>query len=280
MDSTQVAEKATDKAATGKAGRNLRAAFASGITLATLILGSLLLHRPSFVGIVSFFACLGSWEILRAMRQAGYSPTQVIVLAATAVIPPVAYVWGPNALFIAVAGAFLALLLWTALESNSAVDTGMSVFVLVYVPTMLAFAMMLLAQDNGAAKLFMVVLLPVCSDVGGYTAGVFFGKNPMAPTVSPKKSWEGFAGSAIATTTAGTLAVMYFLDGSWWVGTILGALIVVAATLGDLCESMIKRDLGIKDMSNLIPGHGGVMDRLDSILVAAPVTWAVLTVLL
>ena len=109
------------------------------------------------------------------------------------------------------------------------------------------------------------------SDIGGYAAGVLFGKHPMAPSVSPKKSWEGFAGSVVACVVGGVaLVVRWLLDGPWWAGVVLGAVAAVGATLGDLCESMIKRDLGIKDMGSILPGHGGLMDRLDSLLHRRP----------
>ena len=122
------------------------------------------------------------------------------------------------------------------------------------------------------------MLVTFASDIGGYVVGSVFGKHPMAPSISPKKSWEGFAGSAVGCVVTGTLCVVLLLDGEWWVGLVLGAVAVVAASLGDLAESLIKRDLGIKDMSNILPGHGGVMDRLDSLLATVSVVWLVLDV--
>ena len=122
----------------------------------------------------------------------------------------------------------------------------------------------------------MFIAVTAASDIGGYAAGVLFGKHPMAPVISPKKSWEGFAGSAVACVVVGYLLVVHLLDGDWWVGVILGVIAVVMATLGDLCESVMKRDLGIKDMSQVIPGHGGLMDRLDSLLATAAPIWLVL----
>ena len=119
-------------------------------------------------------------------------------------------------------------------------------------------------------------MVTIASDIGGYVAGVLFGKHPMAPVISPKKSWEGFAGSAVTCVVVGYLLVVYLLDGDWWVGVLLGLIAVVMATLGDLCESVIKRDLGIKDMSQVIPGHGGLMDRLDSLLATVAPIWLVL----
>ncbi|MEZ5097983.1 MAG: phosphatidate cytidylyltransferase, partial [Nocardioides sp.] len=110
----------------------------------------------------------------------------------------------------------------------------------------------------------------------GYAAGVLFGRHKMAPVISPKKSWEGFAGSALACIAVGWAVVVYLLDGRWWVGVLLGLIAVMMATLGDLVESVIKRDLGIKDMSQIIPGHGGLMDRLDSLLATIAPTWLLL----
>ena len=134
----------------------------------------------------------------------------------------------------------------------------------------------IVVPEDGAGRAFAFLIGVVLSDVGGYAAGVFLGKHPMAPTISPKKSWEGFAGSLVAGMVGGAITVTTLLDGQWWHGVLFGAAIVVTATAGDLVESLIKRDLGIKDMGTLLPGHGGIMDRLDSLLPTAPVVWLLL----
>ena len=126
--------------------------------------------------------------------------------------------------------------------------------------------------------LFRSIILTISSDIGGYFAGITVGRHPMAPAISPKKTWEGFAGSVAACLVAGWLCVTLLLHGHWWQGLLTGAAVVLAATTGDLVESMIKRDLDIKDMGTLLPGHGGVLERLDSLLVAAPVVWLLLYV--
>ena len=118
------------------------------------------------------------------------------------------------------------------------------------------------------------------SDLGGYVFGVLWGKHPMAPKISPKKSWEGFAGSVTFGVLAGVGMTIFALDAQFWIGIILGLVLVAAGTCGDLVESLIKRDVGIKDMSSFVPGHGGVMDRLDSLLLAAPPAWLLMTLLL
>jgi phosphatidate cytidylyltransferase len=159
-------------------------------------------------------------------------------------------------------------------------DVTTAVFLVAYVPMLASFAILLVQPDgDGARRVGIFFLVVVASDVGGYVVGVLFGKHPMAPTISPKKSWEGFAGSSLACIGAGIGSVVWLLDGHWWVGAIVGAVAVLTATVGDLAESMIKRDLGIKDMSHLLPGHGGLMDRLDSLLATAPAVWLLLHLL-
>jgi phosphatidate cytidylyltransferase len=158
-------------------------------------------------------------------------------------------------------------------------DVSASLFATVYVPFFGAFAAMLVVAPDGVGRVLTWMLCVVASDVGGYAAGVAFGRHPMAPSISPKKSWEGFAGSMIAGMVAGALCVAKLLGGVWWLGVPLGALLVGTATAGDLIESLVKRDLGIKDMGSLLPGHGGLMDRLDSMLPAALVSWLVLSLI-
>jgi phosphatidate cytidylyltransferase len=158
-------------------------------------------------------------------------------------------------------------------------DATAAVLIAVYVPFLASFAVMLVKPDNGALRVVLTLAAVVLSDTGGYAAGVFFGKHPMAPTVSPKKSWEGLAGSLLATAAGSALLIAVLLHEPWWHGVIFGLAVSVAAVLGDLTESLLKRDLGVKDMSNLLPGHGGLMDRLDSILFAAPTAFVLLSVL-
>jgi phosphatidate cytidylyltransferase len=155
-------------------------------------------------------------------------------------------------------------------------DLSASVFTVAYVPLFASFAAMLVVPEDGAGRAFAFLIGVVLSDVGGYAAGVFLGKHPMAPTISPKKSWEGFAGSLIAGMVGGAITVTTLLDGQWWHGVLFGAALVVTATAGDLVESLIKRDLGIKDMGTLLPGHGGLMDRMDSLLPSAVASWLLL----
>jgi phosphatidate cytidylyltransferase len=155
-------------------------------------------------------------------------------------------------------------------------DIAGGFFVAVYPSFLAGFAALMLAADDGARRIVVFILVTVLSDVGGYAFGVLLGRHPMAPSVSPKKSWEGFGGSVLTCVVGGAIVVVLLLDGPWWGGALLGACAAIAATVGDLTESTVKRDLGIKDMSTILPGHGGVMDRLDSLVVVAPVAWALL----
>ena len=264
---------------TPKAGRNLYAAVGVGVVLGALVLASLFVRKEAFVVLATTAAVVGTWELLRAMAQGNIAPPSIPTLVGAAVIPPVAYVYGPEALAAAVVLTFVAILLWRSVGDvrDSAADVAGGLLTTLYVPTLASFASLLVHPADGPQRIVVFIATTICSDIGGYAVGVVFGKHPMAPTVSPKKSWEGFAGSFVSCILAGSLTVHFLLGGRWWVGALMGCCIVVAATIGDLCESMIKRDLGIKDMSNLIPGHGGLMDRLDSLVIAAPVTWAILT---
>ena len=189
-----------------------------------------------------------------------------------------AYFFGAPALVTATAVTALVSMLWRLRGgvAGYVMDMTAGVFTIVYVPFLGGFVALLLREDDGALAIVTFILVTIASDIGGYAVGVLFGRHPMAPVISPKKSWEGFAGSAVSCVVVGWLTVDLLLEGDWWVGVVLGLTAVVMATLGDLCESVIKRDLGIKDMSQIIPGHGGLMDRLDSLLATAAPTWLLL----
>jgi phosphatidate cytidylyltransferase len=200
----------------------------------------------------------------------------------------VAYFYGAPALVTATAVTALVIMLWLLRRGvdGYVMNATASVFTLIYVPFLGSFVALMLAEDGhpswtdsydyGVLGILAFILVTIASDIGGYVAGVLFGKHPMAPVISPKKSWEGFAGSALFCVGAGVALVVWMLDGDWWVGVALGLIAVVMATLGDLVESVMKRDLGIKDMSQIIPGHGGLMDRIDSLLATIAPVWLLL----
>jgi phosphatidate cytidylyltransferase len=243
----------------GRAGRDLKAAVASAVVLLGAAATSLFFWKPAFMGIVAVAVVVAVWELRKGLMAKDIDlPEQPLMLGGVVMVV-VAYLWGAPALA--------------------------SVFTLIYVPFLGSFVALLLAEggrdgggldNDGVAGIVTFIVVTIASDIGGYIAGVLFGKHPMAPVISPKKSWEGFAGSTIFTVAAGWALVVYLLDGDWWVGVCLGLIAVVMATLGDLCESVMKRDLGIKDMSQVIPGHGGLMDRLDSLLATIAPVWLLL----
>ncbi|WP_254185509.1 phosphatidate cytidylyltransferase [Nocardioides panacis] len=261
-----------------RAGRNLPAAIGSGVVLGVAIVGSLVLWKPAFMLIVVAAVIIAVWELGHAFATGDIRITREPVMAGGVVMVLAAYFFGAPALVTATAVTALVSMLWRLRGgvAGYVMDATASVFTLVYVPFLGGFVALLLAEDRGQLAIVTFILVTIASDIGGYVVGVMIGKHPMAPVISPKKSWEGFAGSAFSCVVVGWLTVDYLLDGDWWVGVLLGLTAVVMATLGDLCESVMKRDLGIKDMSQIIPGHGGLMDRLDSLLATAAPTWLLL----
>ncbi|MFB0835194.1 phosphatidate cytidylyltransferase [Arthrobacter halodurans] len=264
-----------------RAGRNLPAAIAVGLILLSAVLLGLLLMPVAFVAIVTAFGVVGCWEVGRALGSTDIDVPLVPLLAGAVAMPFSAYYGGSEALGFALAGTVLLILLWRVIEGAAGALRSVmaSTFVVLWVPLLLSFAILMFKEVDGAFKVATVLLLVVANDTFGYLVGAFFGKHPMAPKISPKKSWEGFAGSVAGATVVGVLATVFLLQQPWWVGIPLAMATVAAATVGDLSESMVKRELGIKDMSNLLPGHGGMMDRLDSVVFAVPVAY-VLSVLL
>lgn len=261
----------------GRAGRNLPAAIAVGLLLIGLVVGSLLIYRPAFVLLVTVVALIGVWELDQALRVARFYIPLPPLLAAAGLVP-LAYWAGPSALAVGFAAAVALVLLWRSVgpPENALRDVAGGAFIIAYVPLLAAVPALMVAEDSGAARVLTYVLVTVASDTGGYAVGVLRGRTPMAPSLSPKKSWEGFAGSVGLSALIGVLAFVLLLDGPWWAGLLVGAVAACFATVGDLAESSIKRDIGIKDMGSLLPGHGGIMDRLDSLLVTAPVCWALM----
>ena len=265
-------------ASTSRAGRNLPAAIGVGVGLGALIILSLVVRKELMLVIVVAAVAVGVWELRRALSQVSILVPLVPSLVGSVSMIVSAYVGGGEALIVTLGLTCVGILLWRIADGvlDAVRDVVGGVFVAVYPSFLAGFAALMLAPDDGARRIIVFILVTVLSDVGGYAFGVVFGRHPMAPSVSPKKSWEGFAGSVVTCVAGGAAAVVLLLDGPWWGGALLGACAAVAATVGDLSESTIKRDLGIKDMSSILPGHGGVMDRLDSLVLVAPVAWALL----
>jgi len=264
-----------------RAGRNLPAAFGVGLSLGALVILSVFTRKELFVVLATASVCVGVWEICRALRASGLGVPVIPSIVGCISMLGAAYVGGGQALAVCFALTCVAILLWRVADgvSGAAPDIAGGMLVAAYPSLLAAFSSLLLAPPDGNWRLFTYVAVTVSSDIGGYAVGVLAGRHPMAATISPKKSWEGFGGSVLMCMVVGAACVHFALGGRWWVGVLLGAVTAVAATVGDLVESTLKRDLGIKDMSNILPGHGGMMDRLDSLVMTAPVVWAVLAIL-
>jgi phosphatidate cytidylyltransferase len=258
-----------------------------GLAMLFAVLGGLLLLPLAFVAVTTTFAIFGVWEIYRALEANGTRMPIIPVMTGTVAMPFAAYLGGIESLLFAMLLSSVAVLLWRSIESaaGSANSIFAGVFALGWVPFFISFAVLPLHAAGGATPLGLwpggtvpdgawqvavMLLLVVSNDTFGYLVGASLGKHPMAPKISPKKSWEGFAGSIGGAMLIGILACLFVLDKPWWVGAVLAVGLVAASTAGDLAESMVKRELGIKDMSSILPGHGGVMDRLDSIVFASP----------
>jgi phosphatidate cytidylyltransferase len=265
-------------ASTSRAGRDLPAAIAVSIALIAVVVVSLVYVKAGFLAVVAAAILIALWELGRALALSGtWLPVPPMAAGALAMIAG-SYYGGADVLVGTLSATVLVSLLWRMPRGQAGFvkDVSAAVFCLVYVPFLASFVALLLAPDDGVRRVLTFFAVTAASDIGGYCVGVLFGRHPMAPVISPKKSWEGFAGSTVGCVAVGVVSVVYWLDGDLLVGVLLGAAVAVAATLGDLVESLIKRDLGIKDMSNILPGHGGIMDRLDSLLAAVPVVYLVL----
>jgi phosphatidate cytidylyltransferase len=287
MTTTGAASPAPDKDY-GRAGRNLPAAVGSAVVLLVAIAGSLFFFKSAFMLIVAAAVVIALWELHRGLAAKGIDIPEQPLMVGGVVMVAVAYFWGAPALVTATAVTSLVVMLWLLRRGVDGFvqNATAAVFTLIYVPFLGSFVALMLAEggdwnttdhaDDGVRGIIAFILVTIASDIGGYIAGVLFGKHPMAPVISPKKSWEGFAGSLLFCVGVGVVVVVWLLDGDWWVGVALGLIAVVMATLGDLVESVMKRDLGIKDMSQIIPGHGGLMDRIDSLLATIAPIWLLL----
>ncbi len=268
--------------APSRAGRNLPAAIASGVVLAALVVGSLVWLPWLFGVLAAVVLCLGVYELTAAFATAGIRVARTPVYATTLVGMAAAYLWGTEALLVTFGAGVVAVLMWRIRRGAEGYlrDASASVFLLGYVSLMAGFAMLILAAPDGPWRIIVFILLTIGNDIGGYATGVLFGRHPIAPQISPKKSWEGFAGSLVVQCLIGVGAFIWIFEAPWWQGLIMGAVLTVTATAGDFVESAIKRDLGVKDMGTILPGHGGIMDRLDSLVVNAFVAWALFTLFL
>jgi phosphatidate cytidylyltransferase len=262
----------------GRAGRNLPVALAIGLALGALALVTLYTAKPVFLAVLVVAIAIGLHELTRALATKDIdAPFIPLVLGSTAIICT-SYAIGRHAMTTSMLFTIPLLVAWRVVKGSDGmvVDLAASVLSLLYLGFLAGFCGLMLAAPDGDRRVTCFVATVVASDVGGYATGVLWGKHLLAPRVSPKKTWEGLAGSVVMCVSVGILLGTTLLSTTWWQGAVLGLALVTSATLGDLGESMAKRDLGIKDMGTLLPGHGGILDRLDSLLPSAPVAWALL----
>lgn len=274
----------------GRAGRNLPAAITVGVVLAATLVVTLGWFPLGFQILVAAALALGAVEVYQALKRLDMHAAIVPILIGTVAIVIAAYFAGQRDLGISANTLMLAMIGITALvsliwrmpkgEKGYVRDAAASMFIIGYIPLLGSFVGLMLADEQGPMRVITYISVVSLGDIGGYVAGVMFGKHKMAPRISPKKTWEGFAGSVLFGVLGAIAFVVFGLGGPFWVGIILGAALVVVGACGDLIESLIKRDVGIKDMSSFLPGHGGVMDRLDSLLVSAPAAWFIMVLLI
>jgi len=261
-----------------KAGRKLLPSIGVGLSLLGLIWFSLSLYKQLFLVVLTIAVVLGIREITRACNSRSIAISFPSLSIAAVALLGAAWVDGIAGLAIATAISFPILLIRLLLNGpeNFVAKATATTFALLYLPFLAGFLILLAIPSTGFQRVMTFVVLVGCNDTFGYIVGVLLGKHPLVPTISPKKTWEGLAGSVVFTIIGGCLAFYYIMDMEWWLGIIVGLMIVFTATCGDLIESAMKRDLSLKDMGTLLPGHGGMLDRLDSVVLSAPAMWLAL----
>jgi phosphatidate cytidylyltransferase len=265
-----------------KTGRNLPAAIGVGVLLGGLALLTLLTVKATFLIYMGVALAIGLHELDGALKTKGINIPVIPVALGGAAMLTTAYWAAGGATTAAFALTVLAILVYRMFGGTDGYvkDVTAGIFAVAYLPLLGACVSAMLAEHNGGKRVLIFIVLTICSDIGGYFAGItltpFTGGHKMAPVISPKKTWEGLAGSAFLCVVAGGVMLPTLLHAHWWQGVIIGIAALAAAVFGDLAESMIKRDLAIKDMGSLLPGHGGILDRIDSLLACAPVVWLLL----
>ena len=267
-----------------RVGRNLLAAIGIGLVLGGIFLVSLIVLKWLFMIVAAVLIGLTVFELASALRYAGRDVPRVASTVVGVAVVPAAFFLHVEGLWLALLGAVVLITLWrlgeqlrpshrTGLRALAG-DIGAGALVQTYVTFLAGLYVVLVGMPGGEWWTLASVIVVVTTDIGAYASGLAFGRHKLAPTISPGKTWEGFAGSVVAAVVAGILLAIFMLGQPWWVGVIMGVLLALVGTMGDLTESLIKRDLGVKDISTWLPGHGGFLDRLDSILPSAAVAYA------
>jgi phosphatidate cytidylyltransferase len=281
-----------------RAGRDLPAAIAVGLSIGAVLVATLVFAPRGWVVLCALAIFVASYEVVRRLREAGYVIPVIPLLVGGQVTVWLTWPYHAVGALSGFGATVVVCMFWRLFmpderkrhdaqdveagsppASNYLRDASATIFLAAWVPLFASFAALLVYPKDGAGRVFCLMIAVIASDVGGYAVGVLLGKHPMVPTISPNKSWEGFAGSMVCGVTATILTATLLAGKAPWVGAFLGVVLVLTCTLGDLVESQVKRDLGIKDMGRLLPGHGGLMDRLDGVLPSAVAAWTMLTLL-
>ena len=275
---------ATNERIAARTGRNLILAILIGLVAGALLVLSLIFIKELFLVFGAAIIGFAAFELTQAFRAAGRRVPRTPSLIASLAIVPATFWFHAGGQLVALASGIVLVVVWRLVEEAAlpakraggvalSRDLAWSVLVQMYVTLLGSFAILLLAEKGGEWWVLGFLIVVVAVDTGAYASGLSWGRHPMAPSISPKKTWEGFAGAAVAAIVAGVLISVFMIHEPWWFGVIFGVVALLTATAGDLAESLIKRDLGIKDMSSWLPGHGGFLDRLDSILPSAAATY-------
>lgn len=266
-----------------RSGRNMPVAAASGLVLLGAVLAAAWWHPVAFATLIALACVVAVMEWRNALARSDRRIPVTPILLVTVGLVVAAWYGGPEGLVVALMVGCAGTVAWRVVDErieNTMADSLAGMMTLLWIPFTAAFMVLMVVANDGWQRVAVMILAVAGADTGGLFSGILFGKRPMAPRVSPKKTWEGFAGGAVLGVTVSSIASYFFFDGRWWVGALVGLACVVAATFGDLAESALKRDLQVKDMSSVIPGHGGILDRIDSMLFAAPVAYVVFSLLL
>jgi phosphatidate cytidylyltransferase len=258
-----------------KAGRKLIPSILVSLSILLLVFGTIYYAPILFGALIWLAIMLAIQEIVRAYKSAGIDlPERALQIAGTALLVS-AWYGRVSGLAVATAIAIPNLLVYLLVRNSKdfVKRSTAATFAIFYIPFLAGFLLLLAHHENGGGRILTLVVLVSCNDTFAYLSGVLFGKHPLAPHISPKKTWEGLIGALVATTVGSALAFRYALDSEWWLGAGIGVMAVITATSGDLIESAVKRDLAIKDMGAILPGHGGILDRIDSVLFTAPAVW-------
>jgi phosphatidate cytidylyltransferase len=245
-----------------------------GLSLAAVFLLTLLLYRPGFLAFVSLILVIALLELDHAFRALGLRPATPVAVVAGVVAFVGAYLIGSDGQVLGLVVAVSGGCVWTMLDPQRdkvVASLGATLLMVAWIPFLASFLSLLLLRDDGPAYVIMVVGLTVANDVGAYAFGSRLGRHKLAPAVSPGKTWEGLIGGWVTVLVIAASVIVPFVPGvRVTVALVLGSAITVVATVGDLAESLVKRDLGVKDLGRILPGHGGVMDRIDALAFTIP----------